>query len=83
MSDKLGFTFTDKITGFEGLCTGHVQYLSGCNQMLLTPRVGPDGAMRSAEWFDEQRCQKNPAHVVPVTLDNSTTPGFDKPAPKR
>jgi hypothetical protein len=38
MQDKLGFTYTDKITGFTGVATGHCSYLSvtckKCKRML-------------------------------------------------
>lgn len=81
MNNLLGLTFKDKITGFEGVATGYVQYLTGCNQVLLAPRCGPDGALRDSQWFDQQRLetQMNAA----VTLDNGVTPGCDRAAPKR
>jgi hypothetical protein len=33
----LGRRGRDVITGFEGVITGHVAYLTGCNQYLLAP----------------------------------------------
>jgi len=77
----LGRTLRDRITGFSGVCTGYCQYLSGCHQVLLVPPLGADGALRSAEWFDIQRCEDTGADVV--TLDNGATPGPDRSAPKR
>lgn len=79
---KLGLTYTDKITGFKGVAVGHVRYLSGCNQALLAPKVGESGALVSSEWFDEQRLDVNPT-AVEITLNNTETPGFDRPAPRR
>lgn len=76
----LGNTYTDTITGFSGVATGHCEYLTGCNQVLLVPKVGPDGAMRSGEWFDQQRVTLVDAPTV--SLDNGQTPGADRPAPK-
>lgn len=78
---QLGATYRDVITGFEGVATGHVTYLSGCNQALLAPRVGADGALRDPQWFDEQRLVQQPAPLL--ALDNSRTPGSDKAAPRR
>lgn len=78
---KLGHTYVDVITGFTGICAGRVEYLSGCNQALLVPKVSDEGAMRDAQWFDDQRLKQTDAQ--PISLDNSDTPGFDKPAPKR
>ena len=81
MAVTLGHTYKDRINGFEGVCTGVVQYLTGCNQALLAPKCGPDGAMRASEWFDQQRLDDTGAPAV--KLNNGPTPGFDRPAPKR
>ncbi len=77
---ELGATYTDRITGFKGMATGYVQYMTGCNQVLLAPKVTGEGAMRDAGWFDEQRLTRDEGVDV-LVLDNSETPGFDKPAP--
>ena len=77
----LGKTVTDRITGFSGIVTGYVQYISGCNQVLIVPPVDGDGKLRDAEWFDEQRIEIH--EVDAVTLDNDGHEGFDKAAPKR
>lgn len=77
----LGATYRDKITGFEGIATGYVQYITGCNQVLIAPKVS-DGAMKAPEWIDEQRLERNRTAPV-ITLDNGTSPGFDKAAPRR
>jgi len=79
---QLGQTVTDKITGFAGIVTGRVEYISGCNQCLVTPRVGADGAFKEAQWFDEQRLHVDTSMAI-LVLDNGRTPGFDKAAPKR
>ena len=77
---RLGHTFVDIITGFRGVAIGHVQYLTGCNQTLVQP-AGKDSAARpDAEWFDDQRLQR--CNVPVLALDNGSTPGSDKPAPK-
>lgn len=79
---ELGKTYKDKITGFQGVATGYVQYISGCNQALLSPKVGSDGALREAQWFDQQRLMVLP-EVPQITFDNGSNPGFDRPAMKR
>jgi hypothetical protein len=78
---NLGLTYRDKISGFTGVATGFVQYISGCNQVLLQPKTGKDGVFVDSTWFDQQRIEQVPGK--PVILDNSKTPGFDKPAMKR
>ena len=79
---ELGSTYRDKITGFTGVATGYVKYLSGCNQALLAPRCGDDGALRDPQWFDIQRLEID-ASVDVITLYNGATPGCDRAAPKR
>jgi len=82
MSDShIGKTFKDTISGFTGLCTGHTFYISGCDQLLLAPKVNDKGELQESHWFDVQRCQQVGETVV--TLDNAETPGHDKPAPKK
>lgn len=83
MTVEFGKTYRDKITGFEGIATGYCQYISGCSQVLIAPRVAPDGAMRESHWFDVQRVEVVWDDASAVNLDNSDTPGFDKAAPKR
>jgi hypothetical protein len=79
---KLGSKVKDKITGFNGVVTGFVTYLSGCNQALVVPKVGNDGAFKEAQWFDEQRLEVD-MKFKPISLENSKTPGADIAAPKR
>lgn len=82
MTIKLGTTYTDRITGFTGVVTGLCQYISGCNQALLTPKINADGSSKEAHWYDEQRLTPVDG-VEPIVLDNGANPGFDKAAPKR
>lgn len=80
--ELLGFTLRDKVTGFVGVATGHVQYITGCDQLLLVPSVDTDGKLRDSQWFDTQRCELLPAHER-VEIDNSHFNGPDKEVPKR
>ena len=78
---ELGRTYKDKITGFKGVATGYVVYISGCNQALLVPPVSKSGAKVKGEWIDEQRLKATKAKLI--TLDNTKSLGFDQMAPKR
>ncbi|MDG4903176.1 hypothetical protein P9279_21950 [Mesorhizobium sp. WSM4962] len=83
MKAVLGTTVRDIVTGFSGVVTGRVEYITGCNQALVQPKVKEDGsAMTDSAWVDEQRLEAV-AGVPRVKLDNGATPGFDKPAPRR
>ena len=78
---KLGIKVTDKVTGFTGVVTGFVEYLSGCNQALVQPTVDKEGKLMESHWFDVQRLEQVGQNIV--TLDNGPTPGADREAPKR
>jgi hypothetical protein len=81
----MGSKVRDRITGFEGRVTCRTEYITGCTQILVVPKVKDDGSYQEAHWFDEQRLEVDTL-INPVTLspfDNAATPGCDKPAPIR
>jgi hypothetical protein len=82
MTFQLGETVQDRITGFTGTITGHVRYITGCNQVLLVPRVDKDGKTVPGEWFDEQRVERVDG-TPRIVLNNGTTPGSDIAPPRR
>lgn len=49
----LGKEAEDKVTGFKGIIIGVSQWLTGCNQVCIKPKVDKDGTMKEAEWVDE------------------------------
>jgi hypothetical protein len=77
----LGREVRDTITGFQGVVTGYVKYLTGCNQCLVVGKA-KDGKPGETAWFDEQRMVVDLATPA-VVLDNAESPGFDRPAPRR
>lgn len=81
MHPSIGRKVKDIVTGFMGIVLGRCEYISGCNQLLVHPGLGPDGAMRESLWMDEQRLEF--VYSSRVVLDNGASPGFDKEAPKR
>lgn len=81
MNEYLGNTYKDKITGFIGIATGYVEYISGCNQVLIAPESKDGTSVPDASWFDVQRLVQQ--DVPTLVLDNGTTPGCDRQAPKR
>lgn len=78
---ELGATYKDLITGFTGVAVGHVFYISGCNQTLLSPRVDKANKSEPPNWFDDQRLERLRNAVV--ALENEKSPGHDRPAPIR
>jgi hypothetical protein len=53
----LGQEAKDAITGFKGIITGRIEYISGCLQYAISPPVKEDGSKRDGEWFDEERLE--------------------------
>lgn len=78
MKIKLGSKVRDVISGFEGVATGYVIYLTGCAQYLVAPRVTSENKIEST-WFDSQRLETVGDKVV--VLNNTETPGADISAP--
>lgn len=70
----LGNTVQDLVTGFVGVATGYITYLSGCNQYLCVPKVGADGKIGESVWFDEQRLVRVPG-TEDVVLNNVVAGG--------
>lgn len=80
MNERLGHTFRDKVSGAQGVATGHVEYITGCNQTLIQP-ASTDGKPVESYWVDDQRLEQLTSNRI--VLDNGSTPGFDREAPKR
>jgi len=81
MSIKNGLTVKDRITGFSGVVTGIVEYLTGCNQALVVPPMDKNGKIPESIWFDVQRLEV--LDKPQIILENGTTPGCDKAPPRR
>lgn len=82
MQIKLGSQAKDIISGFKGTVTGYVQYISGCNQYLLSAKVAKDGALKESHWFDEQRVEALGGKRV-VLKNQPEHPGHAEAAPIR
>jgi hypothetical protein len=50
---KLGQKVKDTVTGFTGIATSRIEYLNGCVQYCLKPKVDKDGKMQDGIWFDD------------------------------
>lgn len=83
MEIKLGQTVRDAISGFKGTVTATVQYITGCNQVLVQPKAKDDGGMVDSAWVDVSRVEvlDGPS---PLLLERfATSLGPDKPAPRQ
>lgn len=55
--ERLGKKMRDTVTGFEGIATSKVYFLTGCTQFGLTPRITGENKRPETEYFDEQRLE--------------------------
>ena len=62
---ELGKYAKDKITGFQGIITGHCSYLYGCDTYCLTPPVDKDAKIQESSWFDEGRIEVTGEGIQP------------------
>lgn len=67
---ELGKTYTDEHTGFKGVATARVEYLTGCVQILLEGPVNAQSGTAPSIYFDDMRLV--PAGVKP---DGAKGPG--------
>jgi len=57
-NSHIGKQATDLITGFEGLVCGYAQYITGCDQYLLSPKCAEgDNTVVEGTWFDANRLE--------------------------
>jgi hypothetical protein len=79
---KLGQEGRDKITGFQGIITAQVEYLYGCNQYGLAPRVGEDGVVKNTEFFDEGRIEVVGKGILPEEVQVEKRGGMNRDMPR-
>lgn len=58
MEFTLGNTLRDTVTGFTGTATARIQYINGCIQYCIIPKVDKDGKYVDGIYIDVQRLEK-------------------------
>ena len=57
---ELGAFARDRVTGFEGVIIGRVEYLTGCVQYSVAPKA-KNNEFKESQWFDESRLMSQAA----------------------
>jgi len=78
----LGRKAKDKITGFEGIITGKVTYLYGCNQYCVAP-LAKEGKILDSQWFDEGRIKITGKGIMPEEVRGDKPGGPNRDCPKQ
>jgi hypothetical protein len=55
--ENLGKLAKDKVTLFTGIIIGKCEYVYGCAQYGIAPRIDKDGKRMDVEWFDIGRIE--------------------------
>lgn len=70
-----------KLTGFNGIITGYCQYVTGCDQVLITPKM-TDNKYPEGQWLDVNRIEVK-SNSKAIVLDTEVDKGaMDNPAIK-
>ena len=95
MQIEMGQEVKDKITGFSGYVVGICRYITGCDQILVQPKVKKDGEFVESRWVDDMRLKATGKKAdfstiragSPVELveegQYAEARGADKPAPRK
>lgn len=78
----LGQKVRDKITGFTGIATAHVKYLTGCDQIGVTPAVNSESKLPDGAYFDLSRLEVLEDKPV-LERTNNDRGGPNRDCPKR
>ncbi len=69
----LGIKARDVVTKFQGIITGKVTYMTGCDQYVLTPEVNDKGEAQDSRWFDVTRLEVVDEKPIKLPVDPSET----------
>lgn len=81
----LGSVVKDEVTGFTGTAVARVEYLNGCVQYEVRPRMNPKkpGEMFETCWIDEQQLKVTKRRLVtnrkPTGGPGDKPPGMSSP----
>ena len=72
---QLGDNVKDTVTGFKGVVTAIIQYLTGCDQASVCPKLDKEGMPQDAYNFDVTRLEitKKKAVVIGQTKKQRTS----------
>lgn len=73
----------DKVTGFKGTIVYRLEYMHGCNQYALIPKVCKDGKTREVEHFDEGRIEILGHAISPEDVKAKKRGGINRDAPSK
>jgi hypothetical protein len=76
---ELGSEVKDKVTGFRGIAIGRSEFLNGCARIGVQAKVGKDGSVKDAVWFDEPQLEIIVEKKIKCGLRNTGGPAPSTP----
>jgi len=56
---ELGTKVKCRVTGFKGIIVGRNEWINGCKQYLVKPKIDKSGKLVDGEWMDEEQLELN------------------------
>lgn len=78
---KLGVTVFDIVTGYQGIVTSRVEFLTGCNQYHVQPKLKGNAEFQEGRYFDETRLSQLNEKIVEIPMAKKD-PGCDTKLPQ-
>ena len=69
------------VTGFTGTVIGSTEWLNGCIQYAVKPKVDKEGKIVEAEWIDSQQLKVTKTFEPAESVPRRATGGPNKDAP--
>ncbi|HLZ78847.1 MAG TPA: hypothetical protein VKQ09_05860 [Sphingomonas sp.] len=80
---NLGDKVRDRLSGYEGICTAKVEYLTGCDQVGIKMQGHHDGKTYDTHYFDAPFVEMVEAGVVSPVVPRATDAGALNPPGRR
>ena len=65
----------DTVTGFKGTVTSRIEYLNGCLQYCVEPKVGKEGKMQKHSYLDEDQLELIKVKSTRARKETKKSPG--------
>lgn len=79
---SLGSAVRDRVTGFAGIATARITYLTGCDQYGVSPPA-EKGTIPDTQYFDEGRVEVTGPGIAPQDVQAEKKGGPNRDAPRR
>lgn len=80
---NLGDKVKDRISGLTGIATAIVRYISGCEQVSITPQEVKDGVPISGSYFDIDRIEVIEVGAIKLSNRFDSRDGGPQDSPRK